>query len=58
MLCKATTYNEHSYKGGATPLTKNWYVLCSISKLSTSFLKIAKASYSKLSEEVKNSIKI
>ena len=37
---------------------QNKYVLCSISKLSTSFWKIIYASYSKLSKELKNSIKI
>ena len=33
-------------------------VLCSISKISTSFWKIIYASYGKLSKELKNSIKI
>ena len=37
---------------------QNYHVLCSISKSSTSFWKIIYASYSKLSKELKNSIKI
>ena len=40
------------------PPTQNYYVLCSISKLSTPFWKIIYASYSKLSKELKNGIKI
>ena len=48
-------------RGYCTPYPKklqNKHVLCSISKLSTSFWKIIHASYSKLSKELKNSIKI
>ena len=40
------------------PVTKNYHVLCPISKLSTPFWKILYASYSNLSKELKNGIEI
>ena len=43
------------YFEGTAPLTKNKSVLCSISKLSAPFWKMIYASYSKLSNELKNS---
>ena len=44
--------------GGTAPLTKNWHVLCSISKLPIPFRKIIYESYSKLSKELKTGIEI
>ena len=43
---------------GTAPLTKNQHVLCSISKLSTPFLKMMYAPYTKLSKKLKNGIEI
>ena len=44
--------------GGTASLTRNYHVLCSISKLSTHFWKMIYAFYSKLSKELTNTIKI
>ena len=48
----------YSLGGTAPPTPKSQKLACFVSKLSTSFWKIRYASYSKLSNELKNSIKL
>ena len=55
---KLTFTDSFHFQEDSAPLTKNWHVLCTVSKLSTSFWKIIYASCSKLSKELKNDTEI